>query len=333
MKIVFSYELLYPPYDEGVKNLAYMIYQTLDSSNDVKLIRDFPHLPNFINSILIIPRIIFSSMSAGSDKVVYIPKGALTFSAIIKVWLARIFLGNRLSVVSVQRKTLGQFQKRIVRKLKVGTVFTLSAAMANELSDIGIPADVLPTGIDLSKFTPDTASKAGLRKKYSLPDDKRILLHVGHIRESRNILWLQDIQKSLPDIQVVIIGSTSTSQDEHVRLKLEADKVIILREAFPEIQEIYQASDIYCFPVTRLQGAMEIPLSVIEAMATNLPVITSRFGRLPELFEDDDCYRYVEGPEDIKSLLATDFGSKCTNRNKVTDFTWEHTASILTAAQ
>ena len=112
---------------------------------------------------------------------------------------------------------------------------------------------------------------------------------------------------------------------------LEGDGVIILREAFPEINELYQASDIYCFPVTELEGAMEIPLSVLEAMALNLPVITTRFGRLPELFEEDDYYKYVNNADDIIDILQNDFGNNCLNRDKLSRFSWEYTTSPLLA--
>jgi len=329
MRILFSYEQLYPPYDEGVKNLAYMIYQTLNKTHEVKLIRDITYLPNIINSALIMPRLILNAIIKRPEKIVYIPKGALTFTAILKIWLASIVLGNKLAIVSVQRKILTEFQKKLVRIMRLKNVFTLSLRLADELSEMGIRAKVLPTGIDLSRFTPNTLETRLLRKKYSLPENKKILLHVGHIKESRNILWLQDIQKSFPDIQVVIIGSTATEQDNAVRITLEENGILILREAFSDICEIYQAADIYCFPVTELEGAMEIPLSVLEAMAVNLPIITTRFGRLPELFEEDEYYKYAGSSADIISILQTEFDDKCSNREKLSHFTWENTASTL----
>jgi glycosyltransferase involved in cell wall biosynthesis len=306
-----------------------MIYQTLDTEHDVTLIRDIPWLPNVINSLLIAPRLVINSAFRRPVKIVYIPKGALTFSAIIKTWLASLFLGNKLVVVSVQRKVLSPKQRNIVKSITLKNVFALSSRLADELTEIGISAQVLPTGIDLSRFSPITADKTLLRSRYGLPEDKKILLHVGHIRESRNILWFGEVQKALPNIQVVIIGSTATQQDDDVRVKLESDGVVFLREAFSDISELYQAADVYCFPVTELEGAMEIPLSVLEAMAVNIPVITTRFGRLPELFDADEFYRYVDSSADIISALESGFNENCANREKLSQFTWEHTTSTL----
>ena len=69
------------------------------------------------------------------------------------------------------------------------------------------------------------------------------------------------------------------------RRDLEAAGVRVLRENLPAIHELYQLADVYLFPVQRADAAMEIPLSVLEAMAVNLPIITTPFGRLTELFE------------------------------------------------
>jgi len=329
MKLIFIHELLHPPYDEGVKNLAFRIYETLNKSHKVSLIRDIAGIPNILNSLILIPRILLGVVLRNPERIIYIPKGALTFSALIKIWIVALFLRNKLVIVSVQRKILSSWQQSIIKKLSYTNIYTLSSAMSKELSLLDIDARVLTAGIDQNKFIPDEINEALLRKKYSMPVDKIILLHVGHIRKTRNILWLKDVQSSLPDIQVIIIGSTATEQDEDVRIELENAGVTIFRQSFSDIQEIYQASDVYCFPVTVCDGAMEIPLSVLEAMAVNKPVLTTRFGRLPELFGEDNYYRYIDSSSDITSFLKTGFGEDCANREKVSNYTWEHTAETL----
>ena len=261
-------------------------------------------------------------------KTIFMPQGALTFSALLKTYLLQLAQRDKASVLSVQKKQLAPWQQRIIRYLKPQNVFVLSSAMAELLKQLQIESKVLTVGIDPAVYCP-VNDKVRLRRKYDIPIGKRILLHVGHIKESRNIRWLLEIQNSIQDIQIVLVGSTTTIQDLKLCRELEEVRIIVLRDYLPNIQEIYQLSDVYFFPVTKSDGAMELPLSVLEAMATNLPVITTRFGRLPEQFIEDHCYRYVDSHAEAITLLQTDFGSSCSNREKMTQYTWGNMARCL----
>ena len=84
--------------------------------------------------------------------------------------------------------------------------------------------------------------------------------------------------------QAVLVGSTSTGQDDRLVHMLEQAGVIVVREYASAIEEYYQAADCYVFPVTSATGAISLPLSVLEAMACNLPVVTMPYGDLAALF-------------------------------------------------
>ena len=328
MRVIFIFEYFFPPFDEGVKNLAYMIHSAVSEKNTTELIRDVSGLPHSLNSILILPRIIASALFLHPDKIIYIPKGALTFSGFIKSWVLEKLFGDRTSIVSVQKKQLTDRQASIVRHLQLRNVFALSNTMASGLGEYGVDAKTLFAGIDRDRFKPD-ANPGTLRKKYGISDSRPIVLHVGHIRASRNIEWLGQIQEEMPDLQVLLVGSTNTEQDLSLATELENKGVIIIRKALPDIQEIYQLSSWYCFPVMIQDAAMEIPLSVLEAMATNLPVITTRFGQLPELFNEDGHFQYVTSVDEIIMKLNNGLVEDCHNRKKTEPYTWQRTAELL----
>lgn len=328
MKTIFIYEHFFPPFDEGVKKFAYMLHQEMVKSHDVALIRDIRGLPAMANNLVTVPRILLACLFRRPDRVVYVPKGALTFPSLARIWILEKMLGRKLSVVGVQRKKLSVWQQRLVRRLKFNNVFVLSSAMAKDVRKIGIHAQILNIGIDRQRYAPG-GDIAALRNKYAIPPDRPVLLHVGHIRESRNIRWLQEIQQALPQIQVLLVGSTATQQENALCEQLERAGVIMLRNFIPDIHEIYQLSNWYCFPVLNDDGAMETPLSILESMAVNLPVITTRFGRLPELFAEDDCYRYVNSSEEIIRLLRSEFGRGCHNRPKTEPYTWRAAVETL----
>lgn len=330
MKIVFIYEHYFPPFDEGVKNLAHMIHQELSLAHNIKVVRYFHSTPNFINSLLIVPRLINKAVWFRPKNIIFIPQAALTFSSIIKIFTLQLLFPRKVTVIGVQKRILLPWQNKIVKHLKLSNVFVLSSAMAAPLKQLGITANILNAGIDLDRYCPSN-DKDAIRNRYGIPKDKLVVLHVGHIKESRNIRWLLEIQNALPDIQVIIVGSTTTEKDVDLSAQLEDAGIIILREYFRDIQELYQLADIYCFTVIKDDGAMETPLSVLEGMATNLPVITTRFGRLPELFSEDDYYRYASSADDIIKILKSGFDECCNNREKMHQYTWQSTTERLLA--
>jgi len=325
---MFIYEHLFPPYDEGIKKFSFMTYKQLCKQHDVTLVRNYNFLQNSINSLLFLPRVLLICLFIRPEKIVYIPQAALTFSSIIKIWVLGLLYTNRLSVVGVQKRTLKPWQYNFAKKINMGKLFVLSHSMIDEARKLGKTAQTIKVGIDREKYTPANNIDA-LKDKYNIPKEKSVLLHVGHIKESRNILWFKDVQQALPDIQVVIIGSTATQQENEIYDKLTEAGVMVLRDFFPDIQEIYQLSSWYCFPVQHEAGAMETPLSVLEGMATNLPIITTRFGCLVDLFNEDEAYRYVDSSNEIIEILKTDFGKECNNRSKTEPFTWQRTADKL----
>lgn len=260
----------------------------------------------------------------------FIPQAALTFSSLIKLWVLGVFYGNKLIAVGVQKRQLEPWQSRVLGQMKLPKTFVLSSAMAVPLEKINVFAKVIGVGIDRDKYQPATSPLA-LRKKYNIPEDRRVLLHVGHIRESRNLQWLIEIKADLPDLEVILVGSTATEQEMGLCKQLENAGIRVMREYLPQIQEIYQLADVYCFPVTLATAAMETPLSVLEAMSTNLPIITTRFGRLPEQFNDAPYYRYADSAPEMVTLLKSGFETNCDNREKTALYSWSASAERLLA--
>jgi len=328
MKVVLIYEHLHPPYDEGVKKFASKLYEVMGRLHSVRVVRDIRQLPAPVNKLLLLPRILVACALHRPDRVVYVPEGALTLSGFVKAWLLRKLLRSRLAVVGVQRRVLGRWQRRVVNRLSLGTVHVMSAAMASELHPLGVHARPLNVGIDRDRYVP-AGDVSVLRRKYGLSPDRPVLLHVGHIRETRNVRWLLDVLSAAPGWQVVVVGSTSTAQDDGLREELERAGVVVIREYLPDMQELYQLATWYLFPVTRPDGAMEVPLSVLEAMAVNVPVMTTRFGRLPEIFQQDRGLRFVGSSRDVLEVLQERPPDDSGNRAKTQAFSWTATVEQL----
>lgn len=197
---------------------------------------------------------------------------------------------------------------------------------------MGYKTKFLPNGIDLEKFAPVSEDvKERLREKYNnLDTDKFIILHVGSIKSGRNLQVFKRIQKE-DDNQVLVIGSTSTGMEEKAYQNLKENGCVVWTNYFKNIEECYALSDCYIFPTTDKFSCIEIPMSVLEAMSCNLPVITTRFGALPRIFEEGDGLIFVEKEEDFfkasEKIKNSDMEIK--TREKILPYSWHRVVKRL----
>ena len=105
---------------------------------------------------------------------------------------------------------------------------------------------------------------------------------------------------------------------------------IVWRDYLKNIEETYALADCYIFPVEKGNSIL-MPLSVMEAMACNLPVISTKFEGLAKFFKGRNGLTYVEKTEDILSALTNLKGSgkRIDNREKVLSFSWKNIVETL----
>jgi len=179
------------------------------------------------------------------------------------------------------------------------------------------------TGVDINKYCPVTfAEKQLIRRELGFPVNKKIVLHVGHINRARNLLPLTKLAKE--DFFPVVIGSTTESADENIKQRLEAAGVLVIHRYLENIEKFYQAADCYVFPTVNPKYCVQIPLSVLEAMSCNLPVISTRFEGLPYVFPEG--YMGITYVDDLDALprFVCDVLSKPVRprAGSITSFDW-----------
>lgn len=120
------------------------------------------------------------------------------------------------------------------------------------------------------------------------PDLRRpgipLAVHVGHLRRTRGLERLAEVKRHLgPALEVVVQASPHFDPDPGVMEELAAAGVHVRRGFVASIAQVYRSADLYLFPASpEAEGAIDLPLSVIEAMACRTPVISTPFGALPE---------------------------------------------------
>ena len=217
--------------------------------------------------------------------------------------------------------------------IKTDLVLTQSAEAEATYRRLG--CNVMPfvySGVDLNRFhSVSSAEKKELRARYEIKSDKFVVLHIGSVRKWRNVECLKKIQEA-DENQVFLVGRPSTKSEFQVATALKKAGVIVTNAYNPKVEDFYALSDCYIFPTTDAAGSIDIPLSVLEAMASGLPVVSTRFGGLPRIFDEADgfCYADVEAfPGKLQALKSQ--GATVRTRELVRPYSWEHIAQNLLA--
>jgi glycosyltransferase involved in cell wall biosynthesis len=209
-------------------------------------------------------------------------------------------------------------------------VLVLSRESLSAVGSAGRGARRIPLGVDTGVFSPaEPGDRDRLRRAYGLGDEK-VILHVGHLRPGRNLELLGKLAAS--GARLGLITSSSTVADPRVREMLEGSSIRLLNEYVEDIADAYRVADGYAFPTVSATDAIEIPLSVLEAMATNLPVVSMAFGGLPDILTSGGGLFLCETEEEfVRSAGEMLTLEKVETRRKVMPLSWKHVAeSIMT---
>lgn len=155
-------------------------------------------------------------------------------------------------------------------------------------------------GIDLerlrSKKLNKNYHKTIIDNFFPTTPDSPLLLHVGHIRNNRNLTELISIKQQLREsVNILLIASPSLSENQKLRTSLEKAGVVIHDEHIADLSTYYCAADLYLFPIlNNSRGAIDLPLTVIEALSLGLPVVSTRFGILCDVLSDYNGIRFCK---------------------------------------
>ena len=345
MKIIFISEALSAPFDEGIKNVAFSIHKQLEqetgavsitkalNDTDGLSIRKIP-----LNKLFFSGRLKAFLKKYSPDIILYLPEASITFNSFIRAKVLKLMSrSSKVVMLGVKHIEYSENQRRIIKTiLKPDQLLLLGRFEIDFFMNAGIKVKVLPPAVDSNKFSEATEEeKRRIRAEFNIPDDKTVVLHVGHIRSTRNVESLLKVQR-IEGVQVVIVGSTSTAVENEIKERLERGDVTVISNAVPDISKIYKMSDIYVFPVMNKIACIDMPLSVLEALACNLTVMTTRFGGLVEHFKEDARFKYFRTIDELVEMVRVGRDMNragISNKKKVEPFTWSRfTEEILDAS-
>ena len=173
-------------------------------------------------------------------------------------------------------------------------VIALNKVEAEQYKSMGISEEkiaIIPNGIDLSEYA-ELPPKGVFKKKFNIPEDKKIILYLGRIHKIKGIDFLVKAYAYLikkmncKDTVLVIAGPDDGYLKEVQELtnRLSVSKYVLFTGPLygRNKLEAYVDSEFYVLP-SRYET---FPMTVLEAYACGKPVIGSKVGGLRDLIVD-----------------------------------------------
>ena len=195
---------------------------------------------------------------------------------------------------------------------------------------------VIYPGISLEKWERfDRQEGDRIRAKFALPSD--FLLFVGAFEQRKNLPNLLKALKIIHDrnrkIPLVLVGRRGLDfenvQKEIQELALDSWVRMLGYLDDAELKNVYRLASAFVFP--SFWEGFGIPL--LEAMASGLPIVTSRTSALPEIAQDAAVYADPHDPEDIAAKTTLVLEDRTLRDNlisagekRVEFFSWEKAA-------
>lgn len=298
--------------DQGTKIIAYGRYSQI-ADYCLKLNK------------LFLNRSLYKLVKGSSDSVLYIPFSSNTMGSSLRT-LVLSRMCKKLKVVFVLRHKMNAVTRWIL-KCGGAQIIVLSQDSYDYYRHYFDNVIYLKTGVDTKQFVPvSQEEKYALRRKYGLPVNRKVVLHVGHCNAGRNVQALLNLDEE--DYLCFVISSVSRKNtDVELEKKLRAKRNARLIDVYLEnVEEIYQLSDAYVFPTFQMENCIDVPLSVLEAAACNIPVITSDYGELKEFRGKKGFYFLSDfSSEPLNAALQKAYSGEIGGgRDAVLGYDWEH---------
>jgi glycosyltransferase involved in cell wall biosynthesis len=191
--------------------------------------------------------------------------------------------------------SLNRFDRIIVNTESLGEAMT---------DEVGLPVEkiqFIPTGVDLNLYKP-ASDKAALKKTRGIDPSAKVISWFGPIEncEYGDYLNLLDHAKEHSSQSELYIFAF---KDEIPPPSNPPSETIRFYNKLDSIREILDITDLIVLPFSRKNWKVGLPLTIIEALACGIPVITMKRKGIDEAVKDNYTGILVEKIEDIPHAI------------------------------
>jgi glycosyltransferase involved in cell wall biosynthesis len=189
-------------------------------------------------------------------------------------------------------------------------VIALSRVEAEQYRSMGIPEEkiaIIPNGIDLSEYD-DLPPKGSFRKKFNIPDDKKIILYLGRIHKTKGIDFLIRAYAHLrnemkfKDAILVMAGPDDgyLRKAKSLAVMLGVYDSVLFTGFISSNDKLRALVDADVFVTPSFHG---FPMTFLEACAVGTPIVTTSLGDTLEWIDNKVGYVTQPTPHDLTEAI------------------------------
>jgi UDP-glucose:(heptosyl)LPS alpha-1,3-glucosyltransferase len=168
---------------------------------------------------------------------------------------------------------------------------------------------VVFNSVDLDRFHPRNRDlhRAEKRSVLDIPSDAVVLLFVGNNYRLKGLEPLLaavgQLRRKYPTqpIRLLVAGRGQVARYRRKARRLGVANLVLFLGSVKNIEQYYSASDIYVHPTFYDSCS----LTVLEALASGLPVVTTRFNGAADAIVSEEGGRVIEDPANVNDLAES----------------------------
>lgn len=228
-----------------------------------------------------------------------------------------IVTGHGGDISSLNKGIVGKLKEKCLKEAKA--VIVVSKYKQRELEERFpfVKSSIISMGVKVETFD----KKQNFIPNYWGQNENKVILYVGRLAEIKGVSYLIEAIDYLKNVKLIIVGDGPDKDRLKNLAKKYGDKCEFMgSKSHNELNKIYASADVIVVPsIIDEKGAQEgLPTVIFEAMASELPVVATRTGGIPDLIIDGkngllceqkdiiqiaECIRKILNDEELRNKL------------------------------
>jgi len=197
-------------------------------------------------------------------------------------------LGRKTAVTAHGSDLMIQAENPVLRPIlkwvlgRADYVLVVNQNLKEKAINLGIDPEkvyITHNAVDTDKFNPDNKLPVDVK----MSSDKPVILFVGNLVYQKGVEYLIDAKKLMnSDAELMVVGDGPLHHDLEKKVADDEIEDVVFVGARRDVEYIMPSADLFVLPSIS-EG---FPITILEALASGLPVVATKVGGIPEVMEE-----------------------------------------------